>query len=137
VFVCCVPMYLCVFVFVCLWISKYFPLDVPCCVCLWFSHVCLCAIVCEYLCIFDIAGVCVFVIFVSASMYVFWVRGPVCFPCWLMFVLIEGHGCWMCSCGWGGVTDVCVCECVFVFCLIVCFVCVRVVFSCWLVLCGQ
>jgi len=74
---------------------------------------------------------------VSASMYVFWVRVSVCFPCWLLFVLIEGHGCCMCCCGWGGVTDVCVCECVFVFCLIVCFVWVRVVFACWLVFCGQ
>jgi len=51
---------------------------------------------------------------VCAFMFVFWMRVSVCLPCWLMFVLIEGHGCWMWCCVWGGVTAVFVCECVFV-----------------------
>jgi len=98
-YVCCVGMYLCVLVFVC--VDKQI-------------FVSRCALLCVFVCI----CVCVYVFLmlfcvricdvVSASMCVFWVRVSVCFPCWLMFVLIEGHGCWMCSCGWGGVTAVCV-----------------------------
>jgi len=67
VFVCSCVRVLCAYVFVvcfsvCVFVDKQIFSSRCALLCVFvFSHVCLCAFVCEYLCFFDVAFVCVFV----------------------------------------------------------------------------